>query len=394
MSEARPAKSPETPVAWAMVGDVTDPGVASGTPYFALTEAARQGWTVRGLTLDAEAPDWRRRRLLWNLRRVLVTGQRGGYQYSDAFLDRLWRYDPPRPGEDIVNMFQLYPRRIAEHHDGRLFFFVDQTLKQMFDTYGLGLPKAVMADAMARERDQYHRAATVFTQSAYAARSVAADYGVPPERVCAVVCGANLDREALAGWEADAEAARGPGPLRLVFVGKDWARKGLDRLIAGMEAARTRGAEIELRVIGVARADVPEALGRVPGIDWVGFVDKRRDARRFIDLVAGCDVGCLLSHAEAGGMSLREFCRLGLVTLAPDVGGAPEYVVPGATHLIAPEAGADHIGAILQGLALDSAALSAQKDIAWRTRARASWEDPITSIGARIGVRPTERKQA
>lgn len=374
-------EAPRNPVAFAMVGDVNDPGAASGTPYFALHHAARLGWPVRGLHLSADRRRWARRRFLWNASQMLTRGVKGGYQYSDAFLGRLWKLDPPRPGEDIINMFQLYPRWVMEQHEGRLFFFVDQTLKQMFDTYGLGLPDSVMRNAMSRERDQYHRATTVFTQSAYAARSVVQDYGVAPERVQAVVCGANLDADVLIAWETQARPARAPGPLRLVFVGKDWQRKGLDRLIAGIEVARAQGAEMVLRVIGVARADVPEAMTRVPGIDWIGFVDKRREAWRFVDLVADCDVGCLLSSAEAGGMSLREFCRLGLVTLAPDVGGSPEYVVPGASHLVRPEA---DVGSILHGLATDEMLLGRQKAVAWAERARASWDAPVLAMGAHL----------
>lgn len=375
---------PHTRVAFAMVGDVTNPGVASGTPYFALQHAARQGWSVRGLRLSTDGRNWARRRLLWNLRQKLASGASGGYQYSDEFLDQLWKLDPPMPGEDIINMFQLYPRRIVERHDGRLFFFVDQTLKQMFETYGLGLPDKVMHDAIGRERDQYQKATTVFTQSSYAARSVVEDYGIAPEKVQAVVCGANLDPDVLDAWEAQDHPPHDPGPLRLVFVGKDWQRKGLDRLIAGMEVARSQGAEIDLRVIGVAREDVPKTLAQVSGIEWIGFVDKRRETGRFVDLLATCDVGCLLSRAEAGGMSLREFCRLGLVTLAPDVGGSPEYVTHGSGHLVKPDAGPETIGTILLGLATDKTLLDRQRKIAWSERIQASWDLPIRLIGRRL----------
>ncbi len=369
-------------LAFAMVGDVTDPGVASGTPYFALTHAQRHGLTARGLRLGTQGRSWQRHRALWNLKQLALTGQRGGYQYSEAFLERLWQADPPAEGEDVINMFQLYPAKVMEQHSGRKCFYVDQTLKQMFDTYGLenAVPATIMTQAMARERTQYQRADLVFTQSAYAANSVIQDYGVAKDKVHAVVCGANLEPELLDSWDAEGRPTQAPGPLRLVFVGKDWQRKGLDRLIEAMIEARTLGAEVELRVLGVQQSDLPEPLAAVPGIEWVGFVDKRHDARRFIDLVASCDVGCLLSNAEAGGMSLREFCRLGLVTLAPAVGGSPEYVVPGASHLITADADAKAIAAILHRLASEPATLTAQRDIAWAARGDASWAAPVAKI--------------
>lgn len=367
-------------IAFAMVGDVNDPGIASGTPYFALTYAARLGLDVRGLRLCAEGPAWKRRRILWNARQLLSTGTRGGYQYSEAFLTRLWQADPPTADEDLINMFQIYPSSIFRTHEGRLFFYVDQTLQQMFDTYGLSLPDAVMCDAMARERNQYHQAEMVLTQSAYAARSVIEEYCVPPEKVRAVIGGANLEPDVLDAWESTARPERAPGALRLVFVGKDWQRKGLDRLIAGMVRARAQGAALELRVLGVRKQDVPEALARVEGIDWAGFIDKRHEAQRFVELVSSCDVGCLLSRAEAGGMSLREFCRLGLVTLAPAVGGSPEYVLPEASHLVGAEDDADRIAAILHRLATDEVLLARQRATAWAARRQASWEQPIAEI--------------
>jgi glycosyltransferase involved in cell wall biosynthesis len=110
-------------------------------------------------------------------------------------------------------------------------------------------------------------------------------------------------------------------------------------------------------------------------------------------MVAACDVGCLLSLAEAGGMSLREFCRLGIPTIAPLTGGSPEQVVEGATHLVAPDAPDAEIADILLRLATKPGLLARQKEIAWRERKAADWDRSVAQIGNIIG-RPATHPMA
>jgi glycosyltransferase involved in cell wall biosynthesis len=215
---------------------------------------------------------------------------------------------------------------------------------------------------------------------------VTRDYGVAREKVHVVLPGANLPAAALARWEAGAPPRRPPrcegDPLRLVFVGKDWRRKGLDRLLRALPIAAARGASISLVVIGAAPVSLPAPLDRTPGVKWLGVVDKAADPARFIALIADADVGCLLSRAEAGGISLREFVRLGLPTITPDVGGAPEYVVPAATTLFAPDAPDTLIADRLVALAADRNRLERQREAAWTSRRAAGWDRSVAQLGA------------
>lgn len=63
-----------------------------------------------------------------------------------------------------------------------------------------------------------------------------------------------------------------------------------------------------MRVLGNAP---PEIAGR-PGVEFVGFVDKRVERERFVQVVASCDLGCLFSSREALGISTLEFLRVGV----------------------------------------------------------------------------------
>ena len=366
-------------VALAVVGDATDPATFGGLPWHMLEAGQAQGVIGRGLRLGPMPSDGLHR-AAWTAGRLLRHGERGGFQYSPGFLRRLYARDPLRPGEDVLSIFQLMPEAVFRG-PGRRFFYIDQTLRQLFETYGEahGVGARARDAAIARETAQYRASDGVICQSAYAKRDVVWRYGVAEDRVHVVLPGANLSRDILARHDTGGLREPTPGPLRLVFVGKDWRRKGLDRLIGGMTAALAGGAEVMLDVIGVAEGSVPAAL-RVPGVRYAGFVDKRDD--RFAAMLAGADVGCLLSRAEAGGISLREFAALGLPTLAPDTGGSPEYVVTGASTLIPPDAGDAEIGRAIHALATDRSRLAAERRTAWAARHEARWDRAIAAIGA------------
>src|SRR5207248_1430848 len=123
---------------------------------------------------------------------------------------------------------------------------------------------------------------------------------------------ANLDSAEYARWEIEEEVRHRDDieekerPLRLVFVGKEWHRKGLDRLLRALRLARRSGANIMLRVIGCRRELLPQDLRDTDGVEWFGFIDKRTEAGRFLRAVSYCDIGCLLSRAEAAGIAVRE----------------------------------------------------------------------------------------
>jgi glycosyltransferase involved in cell wall biosynthesis len=185
-------------------------------------------------------------------------------------------------------------------------------------------------------------------------------------------------------WERDRlTRLRKPGePLRFVFVGKDWRRKGLDRLIRAFVLARQAGLKASLRVIGCERRALPNDLGGVDGIEWLGYLSKRRDCGRFLRAVGECDAGCLLSRMEAGGVALREYHALGLVTIGPDTGGAPEHMIAGASVGVSPAAPDSEIADLLLKMGKDEVWFERLKKTAWELRHSALWENSIQRLAA------------
>jgi glycosyltransferase involved in cell wall biosynthesis len=367
----------------AAVGDVNDPITWSGIPYHFLQAARADGLIDEGLPLNASGPDWTRRRVLWNLARVLTLRGQGGYQYSVPFLERLWApFHEQLRGHSVINCFQLFAPSLVADRQVRKVFYIDMTLLQLFDFYGQRgtVGPALAREALAREREGYQAADLVVGHSSWAADSVIRDYGIAPAKVRWVIPGANLDRDLYHAWN-DEVTRRGPveadGPLKLVFIGKYWDRKGLDRLLEAILSAQQRGVEIRLHVIGCDRPSLPAPLQIVPGVEWLGFLDKRRGMRRFIDLVAQADIGCLLSRAEAGGMVLREYHALGLIVLGTTVGGSPEHMFDSAGRAFTPTATPQEIADWLVMLKSNPDEFRRLKANAWAIRAEATWDATV-----------------
>lgn len=382
----------------AAVGDANDPVTWSGIPYHFLLAGRAAGFIDEGLSLGADGPAWWTRRALWNVCRVLAGDRRGGYQYSVAFLERLWRDALSRVrGGIVINCFQLFPPSVVADDTIERWYFIDQTLRQLFDYYGLRptIGKRIAADALEREAGGYAAAAGVIAHSHWAAESVIREYGINPDRVHVVVPGANLDPEAYRAWAVNVPPGSGGDSVRaprLVFVGKYWYRKGLDRLLEALQITRAAGGTVELRVIGCARESLPAQLRNTPGVEWAGFVHKHRDPERFIRLVAECDAGCLLSRAEAGGIALREYHALGLAVLGPDTGGAPDHMFSDAAIMIKPDANAEMIANQLLELEREPKRLAVLRQVARARRHEALWETSVANLEAVLCRAGTRRR--
>src|SRR6266480_1879134 len=253
----------------AVVGDANSPVTWSGIPYHFLQAGKAKGLFDEGLALSADSREWQARRVSWNLMRLFQGDRRGGYQYSVTFLERLWAPVQHKLSDSVVvNCFQLFAPSVIANQTIEKWFFIDQTLLQLFDHYGLrsSVGRRIAREAIEREREGYHAARGVIAHSSWAAKSLIADYDVPPDRVHVVVPGANLDPAEYARWEIEEEVRHRDDieekerPLRLVFVGKEWHRKGLDRLLRALRLARRSGANIMLRVIGCRRELLPQDL--------------------------------------------------------------------------------------------------------------------------------------
>jgi glycosyltransferase involved in cell wall biosynthesis len=327
----------------AVIGDAEELATWSNTPFFFLRAGRRLKFLDRGLRLLPRHLRWHRR--FWNARRWLAGHGCGGFQYSSAFLERLYAQDRASDGAEILSHFPLLPPGRADAVPAS--YYIDATLHQIFSDYGIGagLAKSAVTDALARERAAYERAARIACFSSYAARSVVEDYGLPASRVHVIAPGANLFEEQLQDLPGVPPAPPALRPLRLGFIGKDWRRKGLPFLLEVAQRLSRRQVPVEVVAVGPAANRLPPA----PCLRPAGFIDKRSGQPALIALVRSWHFGCLFSSAEAYGISNLECLRLGVPVLARRVGGLAATVPEGLGHLFEPEAAPDEVADLLAG---------------------------------------------
>lgn len=122
---------------------------------------------------------------------------------------------------------------------------------------------------------------------------------------------------------------RRAGPVRLLFVGVDWRRKGGDRALALTAALRARGLDARLTIVGVTPL-TPQT--KPDFVDQVGFL-RKDDPEQMLKMRRLLDEAHFLllpSRAEAMGIALLEAHAHGVPTVSSNVGGIPTVVEPSA----------------------------------------------------------------
>lgn len=353
-------------IAYAYELDVADPMVQSGRPAAILHALERAGHeVVRVFPLRRELRYLFVPRILHARRRGLV-------------------YRPDREPLYLKSLAHQVERRVRAVRPDVLFapgshvlawtdvscpvvMCADATFADVLDAYPdfRRCDPAFVEMGHAQERGALRRCAAALFPSEPTARSAIEVYGAPAQRVHVVPFGANVEAAPRDAVEARI-GARALRPLRLLFVGRDWERKGADLVLATGELLARAGVAVELDLVGIARP--PHALP-----DWVrshGLLDKRVPTQRAAleALYAQADFFFVPSRAENYGMAFCEAAAHGLPSLTTRVGGIPTIVRDGLTgYTLAPDAPAQAYADRLANALTDPAG--------YRTMAHAAYDD-------------------
>lgn len=359
-------------VGFCSLWDARDPNQYSGyasSIYHALRAQDADLVDIFPLPQQPRAVDWARK---------LAAKAGGRFHHWDrepVLLDRLARVIERRCRETKVDLL-LAPSSIPlTRVDLGIpkVFTTDQVFPSLLGTYVKAPSARYRQLGLEQERAALAGATAAVFPSAWAIEEAVARCGGDPAKLHLIPWGANLPREP---DESEVERlierrqARN-GALRLLFVGREWARKGGELVLATLAELDRRRVPAVLTIVG---AVPPGSLP--PNVTVLSFLDKTtpEGARRFGEIMAESQLLFVPSRAEAYGQVFCEAAAYGMPVLSTAVGGIPSIVEEGVTGFLLPSdatapAYADCIQAIIDLPDLAVVARAARR----RYRERLNW---------------------
>jgi glycosyltransferase involved in cell wall biosynthesis len=210
-------------------------------------------------------------------------------------------------------------------------FLADATFANVVDAYadwyGNCAPEYLDAGHDQERRALANCDAAIYPTE-WAARSAVEDYRTDPGKVHVIPFGANVDAP-----PSDVVAAtidrKGFDPFRLLFIGRDWLRKGGDIVVAAADIARERGVPVRLDLVGLDA--VPQELPDYATNHGLLLKSDRAMRDRLEDLLLQAHLVFVPSRAENYGITFCEAAAYGVPSLSSDAGGIPTIVRDGVS---------------------------------------------------------------
>ena len=211
--------------------------------------------------------------------------------------------------------------------------------------YGHVLSTNPRLEALKKRLNQraFGAARHLVTWSEWAKASLAADYGVAPEKVSVIPPG--IDTEL---WRRG-KRRRVAGPLKLLFVGGDFPRKGGDTLLEAFKRLPPHLAELTI-------VTKTQGIGNITSNITVRH-DIQPNSEALLRLYADADLFVFPTRGDCLPLAVMEALTAGLPVVTTTVGALPEAVTHGETGWIIPPDDPAALADALQTLAGDAALL-------------------------------------
>jgi glycosyltransferase involved in cell wall biosynthesis len=169
----------------------------------------------------------------------------------------------------------------------------------------------------------------------------------------------------------------------VLFVGRQYRRKGGDVLVEGFQRVRKRLPDARLLIAGL-----PPGYVDGPGVTCLGDLDKSTDAgwRALAEAYASADVFALPTRFEPFGIAYVEAMHFGVPCIGPEAWAVPEIIADGETGFTVPVDDVDRLTDRLLQL-LTQPDLARRMGDAARTRAHElfTWPRVVSRILDVIG---------
>lgn len=311
----------------------------SGSTYSLLHALRRDGYTViPGNVEPGNLQRWRvaarafspSRRRWW----VRFTLGRAGFQARSSLAAEHVR----RHGADVDLILQIGATfRVPEGTPLPLALYCDANIEMAREGAQTGLSEASVLTAeeieeiRAREAPVYRQADVIFTMSRYLARSFTTDFGIPPERLATVHTGANDEPGSIVRQS-------GTSDPEILFVGRDFRRKGGDVLLRAFREVRGSVPSARLTMVGPTASGIPrDLLQGLSGVSFPGYLSRATSHGRSAmdDAYRRAAIFCLPTRYEPFGTAFVEAMLYGLPCVGPRAWAVPEIIEPDQTGLLA-----------------------------------------------------------
>jgi glycosyltransferase involved in cell wall biosynthesis len=242
---------------------------------------------------------------------------------------------------------------IAALDDDRpIFLYSDATVPGLCGYYGQwkNVLRSSLCEAMDLERAALRRCRRVFLASEWARASALDAYGLDPKKVVVVPRGANVEKPPTGDQIATSLWGRSLDAPRILVVGRDWHRKGMDVACETVQILRQRALPATLTLVGA----IPPKKTRIPDyVTVLPFLSRRSEsaAARLKRCFLEATLFLLPTRAEAMGIVLAEAAAYGLPVVARNTGGTSAAVIDGETGVLVAElAGPEDFAAAVQSV--------------------------------------------
>ena len=245
------------------------------------------------------------------------------------------------------------PGTLALSHvesDIPITFCSDASLAALLDFYPAysRLSPFLRRTAEKSEAEALSRTVLAVYPSEWAAKSAIEHYGLSSNRVAVIPFGANLG-----GGNTEAEVfqwieARDFETIRLLFIGREWQRKGGDLVMDTARLLAQRGVPVQVDIVGPKRAPHSSQL---PFVRHHGSLDPANPEQRsqLAGLFREAHFLFVPSRAEAFGLVFSEASAFGVPTISTATGGIPGAIRNGINgHLLPLEAGPEDYATVIE----------------------------------------------
>jgi glycosyltransferase involved in cell wall biosynthesis len=212
-----------------------------------------------------------------------------------------------------------------------IIIIADANFHSMIDYYFKNLCKVSIEDGDKMELMAYNKSLHIVFSSEWAANTAVDFYGLRKDKVSVIPFGANID------IAPDQNILKKDlnTPLELLFIGKEWERKGGDIVLDTFYLLNKNNIPANLTIIGTN----PPNNFKNKNIHVYNFLNKnsKNDRIIFEKLLLKADIFFMPSREECYGIVFCESNAYGIPCLSSDTGGISTIIKNGINGYLLPE---------------------------------------------------------